>query len=81
MIGICIRDEEEIFVLAKTTSVSPMCLVPARKASCLVKALEWLSDTFFYNVHVDFVLDSKVIMYAFNHCRANVSEFGQIISA
>jgi len=79
VICICIRDEEDVFVLAKTTSVSPMCSVPVGESLRLFKALEWLSDMFFYNV--DFVLDSKVNMYAFNQCRADVSEFGQIISA
>jgi hypothetical protein len=60
VISICIRHEEDIFVLAKTTSVFPMCSVPVGESLCLFKALEWLSDMFFYNV--DFVLDSKVCL-------------------
>lgn len=79
MICICIRDEEDIFVLAKTISVSPMCSVPVGESLCLFEASEWLNDMFFFNV--DFVLDSKVNIYAFNQCRVDVSEFGQIIYA
>lgn len=56
-----------------------MCSVPVGESLCLFEASEWLNDMFFFNV--DFVLDSKVNIYAFNQCRVDVSEFGQIIYA
>jgi len=45
----------------------------------LYYVLEWLSDKRFDNV--DFKLESKITMDAFNHPRPDVTEFGLIISA
>jgi ribonuclease HI len=78
-IGICVRDDEGTFVLAKTVSISPMCSVAVGEALGLFHALQWLSDMQFDNV--DFVLDSKITTDAFNHRWIDVTEFGQVISA
>lgn len=45
----------------------------------LLHALQWLADMQFDNV--DFVADSKVIVYAFNSYRLDVTEFGHVILA
>jgi len=49
-IGICIRDEEGTFVLAKTVSISPMCFVVIGEVVGLFQALQWPSDMQFDNV-------------------------------
>ena len=78
-IGICLRDDEGTFVLAKTVSISPRCPVPLGEALGLFHAIRWLSDMKFDNV--DFALDSQLTTTAFNHHREDVTEFGQVISA
>src|SRR4030067_946497 len=78
-IGICLRDDEGTFVLAKTVSISPRCPVPLGEVLGLFHAIEWLSDMKFDNV--DFALDSQLTTTAFNHHREDVTEFGQVISA
>jgi len=75
----CIRDEEGTFVLAKCIPLSILHTVNVGEALGLYYALEWLSDMRFDNV--DFALDSKTIVDAFNHTRPYITEFGLIISA
>jgi hypothetical protein len=41
-IGMCIRDAEGTFVLAKTFNFSPICAVPLGEASGLLYAIQWL---------------------------------------
>ena len=43
-IGICVRDDDGAFVLTKTMSFSPLCLVNVGEALRLFHALQWLSD-------------------------------------
>lgn len=43
-IGMCVRDDDGAFVLAKTMNFSPLCPVSVGKALGLFYALEWLSD-------------------------------------
>jgi len=54
----CLRDEEDTFVLAKTMCIIPMCTVAVREVLGLFYVLQWPCDMQFENV--DFVLDSKV---------------------
>jgi len=55
-IGICIRDEEGDFVLARTEWFSPITDVDTGEALGLLKALEWVRDLQLWNM--DFEVDS-----------------------
>ncbi|KAK2394517.1 hypothetical protein QL285_056337 [Trifolium repens] len=77
-IGMCIRDAEGTFVLAKTLHFSPRCSVPLGEAMGLFFAIQWLRDLRLD--HIDFALDSKIVTEAFNHQRPDVTEFGQLMS-
>jgi hypothetical protein len=78
-IGICIRDAEGTFVLAKTLHFSPRCSVPLGEAMWLFFAIQWLRDL--RMDHIDFALDSNIVTEAFHHQRPDVIEFGQLMSA
>jgi len=78
-IGICIRDEEGTFVLAKMVSFPCLHQVAVGEAIGLFEALQWLSDMSFDNV--DFELDSKVTCDAFLSHRDDISEFGHVIAS
>jgi hypothetical protein len=78
-IGICIRDEEGIFVLAKTVRFARVYDVEVGEALGLFHAIQWTSDTRMENI--DFEVDSKVTKDAFSHRREDISEFGNIVSA
>jgi hypothetical protein len=58
-IGICVRDAEGTFVLAKTLHFSPKCSVPLGEAMGLFFAIQWLRDL--RMDHIDFALDSKIV--------------------
>jgi len=75
-IGICLRDDEGAFVLAKTMSLSPMSSVHVGEALGLLYAMQ---DMHFDNV--DFVLNSKITTDAFHTRRIYVTEFGHVITA
>lgn len=62
--GICIRDEEGTFILAKSIPIYPKCSVDTGEAWALHHAMEWLSDMSFDSL--DFCSDSKSIVNAFN---------------
>jgi ribonuclease HI len=70
-IGICIRDEEGTFVLAKMVSFPCLHQVAVGEAMGLFEALQWLSDMSFESV--DFELDSKVTCDAFHARRDDIS--------
>jgi len=72
-IGLCICDEDGVFILAKSIPVPFLHSVNVGEALGLYYALEWLSDMRFDNV--DFALDSKITADAFNHPRPDVTEF------
>jgi ribonuclease HI len=78
-IGICIRDEEGAFVLAKMTSFPCLHQVTVGEAMGLFEALQWLSDMLLNNI--DFELDSKITCDAFHFRRDDVSEFGHVIAS
>jgi hypothetical protein len=56
-IGMCIRDEEGQFVLAKTMWFAPMCSVDEGEALGLYHAMRWINDLQLPNV--DFEVDPK----------------------
>jgi len=70
-VGICIRDDEGTFVLAKVIPISSLCSISMGEALALYHALEWLSDMSFD--HVDFCSNSKVTV--------DVTETGYILTA
>jgi len=78
-IGICIRDQDGSFVLAKTVMHPCFLPVDVGEALGLFSALQWLSDMQFDNV--DFETDSKLTVDAFLSDRNDTSEFGCIITS
>jgi ribonuclease HI len=78
-IGMCIRDADGSFVLAKTLHFSPRCSVPLGEAMGLFFAVHWLQDLRLD--HVDFALDSQIVTDAFHRQRPDITEFGQVMSA
>jgi len=78
-IGICVRDAEGTFVLAKTMAYPCNVQVVVGEALGLHTTLQWLSDMQIDNV--DFETDSKLTADAFLSTRNDLSEFGCIISS
>jgi len=78
-IGICIRDHDGSFVLAKTLLHPCLLPVDVGEALGLFSALQWLSDMQFDNV--DFETDSKLTVDAFLSDRNDTAEFGCIITS
>jgi len=78
-VGICVRDSEGTFFLAKVVSYPCFYSVDVCEALGLHSALQWLSDMQFDNV--DFETDSKLTCDAFHANRDDTSEFGCIISS
>jgi len=78
-IGICVRDSEGIFVLARTIIYPCTVSVDVGEALGLHAALQWLSDMQMDSV--DFETDSKLTVDAFLATRNDLSEFGCIISS
>jgi len=76
-VGICVRDSEGTFVLAKLVSYPCLYSVDVGEALGLHSALQWLSDMQFDNV--DFEMDSKLACDAFHANRDDTSEFRCII--
>jgi ribonuclease HI len=78
-VGMCIRDSEGTFVLAKTLNFSSHCSVHLGEAMGLFYALQWLRDLGLDNA--DFASDSKIVTDAFHHQQLDVTEFGHVMSA
>jgi ribonuclease HI len=78
-IGICVRDSDGTFVLAKTVTYPCIVSVDVGETLGLHLALQWLSDMQFDSV--DFETDSKLTFEAFQSTRNDTSEFGSIISS
>jgi len=77
-IGMCIRDENGTFVLAKQEYFSPICEVHIGEALGLLSALDWVHEL---NIGpVDFELDAKRVVDSFNSQNCDATEFGNIIS-
>jgi len=75
----CVRDEGGVFGLAKVIQLLVMHNVIVGEVVGLYHALEWLSDMRLDNV--DFALNSKSTVDAFNNPRPDIYEFGLIIYA
>jgi ribonuclease HI len=78
-IGVCIRDESGIFVLAKVLNFDQIYPVAVGEALGLYHALQWMQDMQFDNI--DFEIDSKITRDAFHSRTIDVTEFGNIIDA
>jgi len=69
-----LRDDDGVFVSAKTMSFSSMCSVAVGEALDLLYALQWIQDMQFDNV--DFVVYSKTTANAFHSRLRDITEFG-----
>ena len=78
-LGMCLRDDDDVFVLARTDWFAPLCDIDVGEAVGLHTALDWLSNQQFDNV--DFVLDCKRVVDCVNSRLDDSSEFGCIITA
>ncbi|MCH99278.1 cytochrome P450, partial [Trifolium medium] len=76
-IGMCIRDDQGRFVLAKTEWISPILDVDIGEALGLLSALNWVHDLRLKDV--DFELDSQNVVTRFHSKREDMSEFGDVI--
>jgi len=77
-IRIWLRDEDSTFVLAHTTSFHTNYSVNVGEALGFFNTLQWLADMQFDSVN--FVIDSKITVDAFNSNRHDVTEFSHIIT-
>jgi len=76
-IGVCIRDENGTFVLAKIEWFSPICEVHVAETLGLLSTLEWVHVL---NLrHVDFEMDAKRVIDNFHSQTNDVTEFWHII--
>jgi len=75
-IGICIRDDQGEFVMAKTDCFYPLSDVDVGEVVGIHTALQWVADLHYH--HVDFVLDSKSVVESFNSNLVDSSELGCI---
>jgi len=77
-LGMCLRDDAGVFVLAKTEWFAPLCDTDVGEAVGLHIALDWISNQQFDNV--DFTLDCKRVVDCVNSSIDDSSKFGCIIS-
>ncbi|CAJ2653208.1 unnamed protein product [Trifolium pratense] len=63
-IGMCIRDDQGCFVLARTEWISPILNVEIGEAIGLLKALNWVHELQLANV--DFEFDSQIVVTRFH---------------
>jgi hypothetical protein len=76
-IGICVRDENGAFILAKTEWFSPKSDVHVGEALGLLVALNWVHEL---NLGpVEFELDSKRVVDKFHSSSRDFTEFGVIM--
>ena len=78
-LGMCLRDDDGVFVLAKMEWFAPLCDIDVGEAIGLHTALDWISNQQFDNVY--FALDCKRVVDCVNSSIDDSSEFGCIISA
>ena len=77
-IGICIRDEEGVFVIARTKCLTPKCDVHIGEALGLLRALQWVHEL--HLGPIEFELDSKKVVDSFGANKHDSTEFGAIIN-
>jgi ribonuclease HI len=76
-IGMCIRDDQGRFVIAKTVWKSPIMNVDLGEAIGLLSAIKWVHELQLHNV--GFELDSKNVVAKFHGHREDHSELGDVI--
>lgn len=76
-VGICLRDDEGIFVLAKIVSFAGVYFAEVGETLGLFHTIQWLSDMKMNNI--DFEVDSKITKDAFTSRREDIFEFGHIV--
>jgi ribonuclease HI len=76
-IGMCIRDDQGRFVLAKTEWLTPIHDVDLGEALGLLHAINWVHELELENV--DFELDSKNVVTKFHSNKEDMSELGDVI--
>ncbi|XP_045795091.1 uncharacterized protein LOC123889684 [Trifolium pratense] len=77
-IGVCIRDEDGAYVLAKYEQFTLLCDVKIGEALGLLSARNWVHDL---NLGpVEFELDSKVVVDKFHSNKGDDTELGEIVS-
>lgn len=72
-IGMCIRDEEEWYVLSKTLWITPLCFVKVGKALGPYHTMLWINDLQLTNV--DFEVDSKEVVDYYVRNRGDITKF------
>jgi len=77
-IGVCIRDDEGRYVLAKTEWTSPLLEVDLGEALGLLSAMYWVRDL--QLGIVDFELDSKTVVDSLYGSKSGVSKFSTVIN-
>jgi len=77
-IGICIRDDEGVFVIARTECLIPKCDVHIGEALGLLTAFQWVHEL--QLGPIEFELDSKKMVDSFGANRHDSTEFGAIIN-
>ena len=77
-IGVCIRDDESHYVLAKTEWMSPLLDVDLGEALGLLSAMYWVRDL--QLGIVDFDLDSKIVVDSLYDSKSGVSNFSAVIN-
>ncbi|PNX87835.1 cytochrome p450, partial [Trifolium pratense] len=75
-IGVCIRDDQGQFVLAKSEWYSPLLDVDVGEAMALLSTITWVKELHF---NVVFDLDSKRVVDNFNCNELDEFDFGAII--
>ncbi|XP_045821752.1 uncharacterized protein LOC123914595 [Trifolium pratense] len=76
-IGMCIRDDEGRFVLAKTIWKSPICNVDLGEALGLLHAIRWIQNLQIDNV--DFAMDAKNVVDQFHNEGSVLTEVGDVV--
>jgi len=71
-LGMCLRDDDGVFVLAKMEWFAPLCDIDVGEAIGLHTALDWISNQQFDNV--DFALDCKRVVDCVNSSIDDSSE-------
>jgi len=77
-IGVCIRDDEGRYVLAKTEWMTPLLDVDLGEALGLLSAMYWVRDL--QLGIVDFELDSKTVVDSLYDSKSGVSNFSAVIN-
>jgi ribonuclease HI len=76
-IGMCIRDDQGRFVLAKMEWLTPIHDVDLGEALGLLHAINWIHELQLENV--DLELDSKNVVTKFHSRKEDMSELGDVI--